>query len=644
MSAPPQPTQPRSARGLEQVVEIETPEQVVFSYTVAGIGSRAAAALVDYGIMLAAFLTLLALYVILVPPSSGAARDVSAMRRIGGWAVALLVLAQFVVQWGYYVLFEALADGQTPGKRWLGLRVVQDGGYSISFAASAARNIARIIDMQPAFFYLVGLAAVAVSRTGKRLGDQLAGTIVVRERILSEPAGDDGATRETGAGQAARAEPAPLTAALTDEELELLRRFLDRAAAIQPEHREALEAQLVTRLAAHLPAEGDRMAALRALRERELAARALGVGARGDTGASRELYALIREGRPRWSRFARKLAAAQRRGLRRMSGDEVADFVADYREIAADLARLSTAARGGQSDTLFRLSRLVAGGHNLLYRRRRIAAGGVLRFLFVAVPGELRRSARPILAAAVLLFGSATAAYVAVVRDPALVEQMVPAGMIDRADRDARRARAGDLRYVDIENYARPIVASAVFSNNAQVTFLAFASGLTAGVFTVLLLLTNGLSIGAAVGLFQTRGVVRLILEFVIAHSVFELSAICIAGGAGFIIAGALLMPGARTRGEALVAAGRRALRLLAIAVLLLVFAGTFEGLVSPRTDLGLGVKLGFAGASALLLALYASLGRGAAQEEDAGHAPKPHASGSPGAAMPREATAPRAP
>ncbi len=594
-------TQTRVTRGLDQVVDVETPEQVVFTYTVAGIGSRAAAALVDYGVIIGVSLLLVAVYLFLLPSYLHVSNASMLIRRAGGWAAAVLLLLLFVEQWGYYVLFEAFADGQTPGKRWLGLRVVRDGGYSITFASSAARNVARVLDQQPILLYIVGLVAVAVSKTGKRLGDHLAGTLVVRERLLRVPV--EPLTAEGGRG-------ASLTTTLTDEELELLDRFLERVGGLDAAHRDALSDQFAVRFRAHLPPTGDLLTGLRALRDAELGARGSGVSARGVTGAARERYALIAEGEARWSRFASTVEEARRRGLGHMSGDEVAEFVGAYREIATDLARLSTAARDREIDARFRLSRLVAAGHNLLYRRDRAAPRAIRHFLFVAIPGELRRSALPILGAAFLFFGSAAASWISVVRDPELVQELLPAGMIDRAEVDAARARSGDARYIDVEDYTRPIVASTVIRNNVQVTFFAFASGLTAGVLTVWILLMNGIGIGSAIGLFQSKGIARLILDFVVAHSVFELSAICIAAGAGFIIAGAILLPGARTRREALVLEGRRSLRLLAGATMLLLFAGAIEGLISPRADLGSGFKVGVAVTCVLLLALYVSLGR----------------------------------
>jgi uncharacterized membrane protein SpoIIM required for sporulation len=603
-------THTRTTRGLDQVVDVETPEQVVFSYTIAGIGSRAAAALLDHAIIFGGLLLIFLLLGFVLGPALDLGSDVRAFtRHAGGWAVAIIFLVVFAVQWGYYVLFEALRDGQTPGKRTLNLRVVQDGGYSISFAASAARNIARIIDMQPALTYVVGLVTVGVSRSGKRAGDHLAGTIVVREAIA--PFSTEAVVESTGLSARST-----LTAALSDEELAVLERFLDRLPTLDRARAQLLGAQLHTRFRAHLEDAQDSIAGLRALRRRESEARALGVAARGETGAAREHYALVAEGTQRWNDFANKVAHVRQTGLARMTPEEIAGFVSEYREIATDLARLSTAARGRELDATFRLSRLVASGHNLLYRQERLALHAIARFLFATVPAELRRSALPILAAAVLLFGSGAISFISVMRNPSLVEELVSPGMIDRAEVDAARARAGDKRYIDVADYERPILATRVISNNVQVSFFAFASGLTAGVFTVYLLLVNGIMLGSVLGLFGTRGVLPLITDFVIGHGVFELIAICISAGAGFVIAGAILLPGARTRGEALVQQGRRALRLLSAAALLLVFAGLIEGLISPRTDLGFQFKLAVAILSGLLVLVYASLGRRASADE----------------------------
>lgn len=608
MSAPVAPRAP----ALEQQVEIETPEQVVFAYTVAGIGSRAAAALLDYllmaviliGVSVIANIAESLLGVNLTGKGAGAG--------LGSWATALLLLFAFALQWGYYVVFEAIWDGQTPGKRQLGIRVVQDGGYSVGFGASAVRNLARVLDMQPGFVYAVGILSAAINRSGKRLGDMLAGTIVVQEKMMViAPV----AVPSRAGGEAAPA--AVVTAALSDAEYEVLERYLARRAALDPERRRALAERLVEQLAPHLQGEeGSPFARLMRLFERERDARARGVASRGATGAAREQHAIVARGAGRWSAFASRLADAQRRGLRAMREDEVSEFVAAYREVATDLARLRTASAGRDSDALFYVSRLVGAGHNLIYRQRTLSTLNAWRYLTVTVPREVRRSWRPILLAAVLLFGPMTATAVLVVRRPSLAEELLPPSMIDRVEEGVAREKKGQHDYVKVKDLERPIMAGRIIANNVQVTFAAFASGLTAGVLTVLILITNGVSIGAVFGLYASRGIFRQIELFVLPHSVLELSAICIASGGGLLIAAGILLPGARTRREALVVNGRRAIRLLTATTLMLVVAGSLEGLLSPRTDVPEWTKFAAASVTAVLMLFYFT--RGGAGEEDA--------------------------
>lgn len=598
-------------------MDIETPEQVVISYSIAGVGTRAAAAMIDYALMGVATAALFFAFMFLgaVVGGGGAADGAaagSAQRSSGAWALAVIIIVGFALQWGYYVFFEALWDGQTPGKRQLGIRVVQDGGYSISFAASAVRNITRIIDMQPGFFYAVGIISAVSSRSGKRLGDMMAGTFVVRERVthtVPPLAGRGGGTAPSAVGAA-------LTTALSEPEFSLLDRFVARRGSLDPDRRRIIAAQLVERFRSRLAEPGGQpMAILLRLHESESAARAAGAASRGATGAERERHAIVARGAERWSEFATALGEAQKHGLRAMSEGEVSEFVARYREVATDLARLRTASRdesaGASTDSgaLFYVSRLVGAGHNLLYRQRALSTRTVTRFFLVSMPRELRRSALPIAGAALLLFGPMAITYGTVTSNPRLVERLLPAGMIDRANEGAARAGSGDRTYVAVKDFERPVMASSIIANNVQVTYAVFAFGITAGIFTVLMLVFNGVSIGAALALYASKGIFDQIGVFVLPHSVFELSAICIAGGGGLLIASAILLPGALTRREALVVRGRRAIRLIAVSTMLLLFAGTIEGLISPRTDIPLWVKWCVAGACAVALAAYVSLG-----------------------------------
>lgn len=596
------PTRARLTPALLQVVDVETPEQVVFSYTLAGVGSRAAAAALDYLILSG---VLAALYLLLAIGGGALVARRLVSEEAGGWLYAVLSLALFAIQWGYFVFFEAFADGQTPGKRQLGLRVVQDGGYSVSLAASAVRNLIRILDMQPAVFYGVGIVSAGISRSGKRLGDLVAGTVVVRERSTAvAPA----------LGMAPAAGAPAATARLSNAEYELLDRFVARRQALDADRRRALTEQLAVRFGTRLGDEqGQPLARLIRLHGEEQAARARGASARGDTGAAREQH----HRGARCATVERVRQVARRRPEARATralGGEVGAFVAQYRELSGDLARLRTASRGREPESLYFLSRLVAGGHNLLYRRRRIAGRVAQRYLLVAVPREIRRSWRPILLCVVFLFAPLAISSTFVARHPERARELVSAGMIDRAEQGVVRARQGK-GYIPVSAADRPALASRVMTNNVQVTFGVFAAGLTAGVLTLLMLVYNGVAIGSVLGLYASKGIAREILTFGVAHSVFELSAICIAAAGGLLIGSAFVLPGAHTRREALVLRGRRAIRLLTAAILFLVVAGSIEGLISPRDDWPLAWKGAVAGMSALVMALYIASARGGGED-----------------------------
>lgn len=212
---------------------ISTPEGVDLSLTLAGVGSRFVAAFVDgiiqYGTIFAAAAVLFG------TDGFGAGENVA------GAAFAIIFFAVLFV---YDVAFEVLASGRTPGKRWNGLRVIRTGGQPIGFLSSVIRNLMRLIDILPAF-YLVGITSVLVTRKNQRLGDIVAGTVVVRERR--------GAPQAPGAlGRAAGPPPVDTatwdTSAITPSELGTVRGFLERRQGIDPAARRSLAATLEARL------------------------------------------------------------------------------------------------------------------------------------------------------------------------------------------------------------------------------------------------------------------------------------------------------------------------------------------------------------------------------------------------------------
>lgn len=143
--------------------QVETPEGLALGLRLAGVLPRAFALLVDMvvrGLFYVAVFSVLAWF--------------------GVMGEALLLLIVFVAEWFYFVLFEVLSDGVTPGKRWVGLRVLHDDGTPIGWNASLVRNFMRAVDFLP-FCYAFGIMSASLSPSFRRLGDWAAGTVVVHD-------------------------------------------------------------------------------------------------------------------------------------------------------------------------------------------------------------------------------------------------------------------------------------------------------------------------------------------------------------------------------------------------------------------------------------------------------------------------------
>ncbi|MBR9989235.1 MAG: stage II sporulation protein M, partial [Gemmatimonadetes bacterium] len=208
-----------------------------------------------------------------------------------------------------------------------------------------------------------------------------------------------------------------------------------------------------------------------------------------------------------------------------------------------------------------------------------------------------------VLLAALLLYGPALASFVAIVRVPARATLIVPAGMVARAEEGVERQARGQ-GYIDIPEVLMPLFSSSLIANNVQVTFFAFAGGIAVGLGTMLILLMNGVMLGGTAGLFHVQGLSPYLWSFVLPHGIIELTAICIAGGAGLLLGSAFVLPGRRTRRSALVHRARDAVSLLGGTVVLLVLAGLVEGFISPST-LPSAAKLGFGTLMAVILGAY---------------------------------------
>ena len=217
----------------EDKLIIETPEQTALEFSLAGVGSRSLALAID---------TLLQGGVaILLAIAAGIISLAGFLPQVGKqWGYALLILIFFLVEFAYFAFFEAIWNGQTPGKRWTHLRVIDDSGRPIGSQQAILRNLVRIVDSLP-IFYATGIITSLISPQNKRLGDYLAGTVV----ILQEPLEKDRLLWRAKSAPPLNSVPA---VSLTASELQLVEAFLERRASFAPEVRSSMARQVAETL------------------------------------------------------------------------------------------------------------------------------------------------------------------------------------------------------------------------------------------------------------------------------------------------------------------------------------------------------------------------------------------------------------
>lgn len=160
---------------LDKEVTVITPEQVQLQFQTAGIGSRAIAHLLDCLILLVVNVLLFVFVILVSRLYSG-----SWLPALADYLLAITIVLWIILNLGYFVCSEAFMGGQTLGKRRLGMRVIQNNGQSATLLSIIIRNLFRLLDMMPAF-YFVGVLSMFLSSKDKRVGDMVAGTMVVIE-------------------------------------------------------------------------------------------------------------------------------------------------------------------------------------------------------------------------------------------------------------------------------------------------------------------------------------------------------------------------------------------------------------------------------------------------------------------------------
>jgi uncharacterized membrane protein SpoIIM required for sporulation len=302
----------------------------------------------------------------------------------------------------------------------------------------------------------------------------------------------------------------------------------------------------------------------------------------------------LKKREPYWARL-QQLVERSKSGISELSHSELQELGLLYRQTASDLAVVR---EDETSQALARyLNQLLGRSHNLIYLGNKPKVSGIVRFYRDTYPQVFRETLpQTALVVAIFVFAAVVASAVTL-HDTAFAYRFLGPQMMETIEQ--RRMWTDSIVTI------KPLASSGIMTNNLAVAFTAFAMGITAGLGTIYMMVTNGLLIGVIGAATWKAGMALKLWSFVAPHGVLELPAIFIAGGAGLEIARGMLFPGLLPRKTSLAQAGGRAARLLLGTIPLLVVAGVIEGFFSPSNA---PIWMKFSLATVLFVALLAYL------------------------------------
>jgi uncharacterized membrane protein SpoIIM required for sporulation len=302
---------------------------------------------------------------------------------------------------------------------------------------------------------------------------------------------------------------------------------------------------------------------------------------------------------PNWQRLDALLRQIEKKGLKSLGAAEIRELASLYRSVAADLARARTQQIG---NTLIQsLQSLTTRAYTQIYQgSRRQEWQAILEFYRWGLPSVVQKTFVYIAAATALFLLGALVAWWYSWQNPSFMPLIVPESLITKV-RDEHKLWMGSI--VGVE----PLASGGIMINNLLVSFGAVAGGITAGLYTAYLMVFNGLLIGAVGTLVGQNNLAYPFWAFVFPHGSLELPAIFFAGGAGFLLARAILFPGKYRRGDALKFYGSQAVQLVFGIVPMLILAGAIEGFFSPNPNVPDAIKYLAGMGLFILLVMYCS-------------------------------------
>lgn len=306
----------------------------------------------------------------------------------------------------------------------------------------------------------------------------------------------------------------------------------------------------------------------------------------------------VKQHRDDWKQLE-QLVTKLHKNKRNLTAADINQFDRLYQKAAQHLSYSQT--YFANEDVTAYLNSLVSKSHNLLYKDQVSSMKQFRHFFSTKFIGLLVEQWKFVVVAMLLFIVGGLASFISVANDPSTIYSILPTEMAQGIDPDQLGANN--------ESVDSPFMSATIMTNNIQVAILAFAGGITFGLLTVYVMISNGILIGALAALFWQHGMFYEFWAYIVPHGMIELTAIFIAGGAGLLMGYKLFDPGQFSRGYQLKVNAKRSVQLLLGTIPLFFIAGVIEGFITPAS-LSLEIKYLVAFITVIGLILYIIIGK----------------------------------
>lgn len=307
----------------------------------------------------------------------------------------------------------------------------------------------------------------------------------------------------------------------------------------------------------------------------------------------------IEQNREKWTRLQQILDKIEKQGVAKLSREELQLLGPLFRRVAADLSYAQT--NFAESDVVSYLNRLVASAHSHLYRTETVSAKSLVNFYLYGFPLLICKYKKYIISAALILVAGIAWGWLLNHYHSELANTMLPAEIRESVNSGLQSSKNAGAK---LSSGEKPVFSGFIMANNIRVSLYALVLGVTWGIGTVFILVRNGLMLGVLADIFTSHQQSLIFWSLILPHGILELFAIVLNGGAGLLIASALVKPGEYRRKDALMVKGKPAIQIALGSIPILIAAAIIEGFITPL-NISPWLKLGFAWVTALVLFFY---------------------------------------